>query len=275
MLRELRRGAGLTGEDLAARCATSQSKISRIETGKLLPSVTEVDRILKALNVPPDKASKLLELARAANVDYTSGRVIARMGLDHQQREVKAQIESATVFRHFLPAMPPGFLQLRQYAEAVMTPVVPSAPRRDVNKAVRARIEMRSVLDDESRRFVLVMTEQAVRWNYAGAEIMAQQVAHMARESRRPNVDLAVLSNATETPKAPVSIFKILYERLVLVEMFNGNVSFRDPRDVTYYLELFEFFYDRALKGDDAIDFLEKVAEEFRDRSHVLGDQAR
>jgi transcriptional regulator with XRE-family HTH domain len=36
-LRALRKAAGLSGERLAARCAMSQSKISRIEQGKVLP----------------------------------------------------------------------------------------------------------------------------------------------------------------------------------------------------------------------------------------------
>jgi transcriptional regulator with XRE-family HTH domain len=49
MLRELRRAAGLSGERLAARCAMSQAKISRIETGKVLASVIDVEQIVAAL----------------------------------------------------------------------------------------------------------------------------------------------------------------------------------------------------------------------------------
>jgi Helix-turn-helix domain len=43
MLRDLRVRAGLTGERLAARCAMSQSKVSKIETGKVIPSVVDVE----------------------------------------------------------------------------------------------------------------------------------------------------------------------------------------------------------------------------------------
>ena len=41
-LRRLRRQAGLTGDRLAARAGMSQSKISKIETGKILPSLLDV-----------------------------------------------------------------------------------------------------------------------------------------------------------------------------------------------------------------------------------------
>jgi len=40
-LREARKQVGLTGNRLAARCGISQSKISKIETGKVLPSVAD------------------------------------------------------------------------------------------------------------------------------------------------------------------------------------------------------------------------------------------
>jgi len=37
----------------------SQSKISRIERGKTLPSVADVERIAKALSLPADQAEKM------------------------------------------------------------------------------------------------------------------------------------------------------------------------------------------------------------------------
>ncbi|MQA64214.1 MAG: helix-turn-helix domain-containing protein, partial [Actinophytocola sp.] len=79
-LRKLRKAAGLSGERLAVRCAMSQSKISRIESGKALPSVLDVDRILTALEVPADVASELLALTRRANVEHTSWRSVAELG---------------------------------------------------------------------------------------------------------------------------------------------------------------------------------------------------
>src|SRR5689334_17550712 len=59
-LRELRKAAGLSGERLAVRCAMSQAKISRIETGKILPSVVDVERILRALGIGRGEAEPVL-----------------------------------------------------------------------------------------------------------------------------------------------------------------------------------------------------------------------
>lgn len=241
----------------------SQSKISRIEKGRILPTVVDVDRIITALEVSPDSARELLALARLANVEYRSGRAVARLGMWRRQLELKALAESTTVLRQFLPAIPTGLVQIPEYATFAMSRTVPSEPDRDVPRAVQARMELQKVIDDESRRFILLMTEQAVRWNYAGREVMAKQVVHLATEAERPNVEIAVIPFSTEVHDAPMNVFVIHDERLVTVELFNGVVSFRDPRDVTYYLELFEFFLGHALTGDDAIAFLRSVADEF------------
>ncbi|MFF9643828.1 helix-turn-helix domain-containing protein [Kitasatospora aureofaciens] len=88
-LRDLRKASGLSGERLARRCSMSQSKISRIETGKILPTVLDVELILSAFDgIPQQVERELLELARTANVDYTAWRAYARLGLYHKQAEL-------------------------------------------------------------------------------------------------------------------------------------------------------------------------------------------
>ncbi|GAA0507460.1 helix-turn-helix transcriptional regulator [Saccharopolyspora thermophila] len=102
-LRELRKAAGLSGERLAARASMSQSKISRIESGKALPTVVDVERLLKALDVPTEAANELLALARTANVDYSSWRSYARVGLWRKQAELKALAECVNSCPRFRP----------------------------------------------------------------------------------------------------------------------------------------------------------------------------
>lgn len=48
----------------------SQSKVSRIETGRLLPSVVDVEQMLTALEVDEETRYDLLLLARTANAEY-------------------------------------------------------------------------------------------------------------------------------------------------------------------------------------------------------------
>jgi transcriptional regulator with XRE-family HTH domain len=261
-LRELRRASGLSGERLAARCAMSQAKISRIETGKVLPTVIDVEQIVRALGVPPPVADQLLVLARAANVDYASWRAYARLGIWRKQDEIKKLSDSARRIRQFLPAIPTGLLQTAGFARAALRPKVDSEPVYDVERAVRARLDSQRVLEDPQCRFEFVLTEQAVRCHLAEAAVMREQLRHMADVAAWSNIDLAILTNSVPMPEAPLNLFVVYDERLVTVELFSGEVVLRDPRDVAYHLELFELFQSHALREGDAVQFLRAIAEE-------------
>ncbi|MBQ0829566.1 helix-turn-helix domain-containing protein [Streptomyces sp. RG38] len=241
----------------------SQTKISRIETGRALPTVIDVERILKALAVPDEVAGELLRLARRANVDYASWRAHARVGLHHKQAELSSLESSSRVMRHFLPAIPTGLLHVREYAIETLSPTVTSDPARDVARAVQARMDRQAILDDASRSFCFLMTEQAVKWQRASVEAMAAQCSHMAEVSRKPNVEIGIVPQGKHVPGTPMNIFVVYDDRLVTVELFSGEVVLRDPRDITQHLGLFELFWSHALTGDDASAFLEETAGSF------------
>ncbi|MFL6143043.1 MAG: helix-turn-helix domain-containing protein [Labedaea sp.] len=263
-LRALRRAAGLSGDRLAARIAMSQSKISRIESGRILPSVADVERILKGLGpVSPRVTEHVLSLTRLANVEHASWRSVARSGMWRKQAEIKALTESSEEVRHFLPIVPSGLLQTPEYARYALTPVIEGNPARDIDRAVRARLGSQVALNNESRRFHFLLTEQAVRLNRAPASVMAGQLRHMSEVMERPNVELAILPGSAMIGASPLNIFVVYDDRLVVVELFSGEVVLRDYRDVSYHLNVFDYFHSRAVIGEDARSILEAVANEF------------
>lgn len=263
VLQQLRKAAGLSQDRLAVRCAMSQSKVSRIERGKELPSVEDVERLVKALEVPGELADKLVMLARRANVAHVSGRTLAELGLWRAQTEIKRIIELCNVQRSFLPVMVGSLLQTPEYARAALTPMLPTSPVRDVDKAVAARLDQQTVLDDPTRQFHILLTEQAVRWKRIERSAMARQCAHLADLSERPNIHLGIVPLSAKVPAPPLNSFHIYDERLVIVELFSGRVDYRDPRDIQYHGDLFDFFSGHALTGDRALAFLFTTRDEF------------
>jgi transcriptional regulator with XRE-family HTH domain len=146
-LHDLRTASGLSGDRLARRCGMSQSKVSRIETGRLLPSVVDVEQVLTALEVDDATRHELLALARVANAEYQDVRASVRRGLHHRQREIAALEASATQVQHFLPALITGLLQIPEYMRAAMsTPIEPAAG--DVSRAIALKLERQAVLHD-------------------------------------------------------------------------------------------------------------------------------
>ncbi|MEV6974359.1 helix-turn-helix transcriptional regulator [Kitasatospora sp. NPDC093806] len=64
LLRDLRKRAGLSGDRLARRCGLSQSTISKIETGRRTPRLTEVESVLRALGVDVTRTPPLSSWTR-------------------------------------------------------------------------------------------------------------------------------------------------------------------------------------------------------------------
>lgn len=262
-LRRLRKAAGLSGERLAARCAMSQSRISRIESGRQLPTVVDVDRILTALEVPSEAAVELLALARRANIQHTSWRVVAETGVWRKQLELAALTASSDVQRHFLPAMLSGLLQVPEYARAALSPVVDTDPARDVEKAMAARLERQTALDDESHRFVFLLTEQAVKWRYVDRPVMARQCAHLAELAERPNIEIHIVPLTASVPTGALNSYVIYDDRLVIAELLSGEVVMRDPKDIAHHLAVFDYFLKHALSDARATAFLLAARDEF------------
>ena len=127
----------------------------------------------------------------------------------------------------------------------------------------KGRLIRRRALLDASRQFVFLLCEHAVTWRLADAAVMAAQVTHLADLCGRGNVDIAILPRSATISEVPLNVFVVYDERLVTAELFSGEVVLRDPRDVTYHLELFDFFLSHALRGEAATQFLRGVAEEF------------
>ncbi|GLZ28947.1 transcriptional regulator [Lentzea sp. NBRC 105346] len=267
ILRHLRKAARLSGERLAARTHMSQSKISRIENGRLLPSITDVQQILRALEVPQDQARELLELAKVANTEYESRRDGRQRGATRWQRELTGLVEQSSHIRYVLPVMPPGMLQTREYV--VSNVYSPLSKYGDNEKArlVEAKLARHELLHLPGKTFTFLFTETAVRNRLLPPAGMADQVDHLVAASHLPSVRIEVLPLDVVLSRLPLNIFMVYDERLVLVETHGGATVLRDPADVAEHLELFEYFQQHTLKGDECREFLRGIADEFRAES--------
>ncbi|MFI0354006.1 helix-turn-helix domain-containing protein [Actinomadura sp. 9N407] len=258
-LRTLRKQAGYTGQRLASQCAMSQSKISKIETGKLLPTVVDVERILEAVNAPAELRSEIIALARLANTEFQDVRSLLRKGLEKKQNELASLEASSTDLRYFLPSMITALLSTPEYIRASLA----HSPG-DVSKAVASKLDRQAVLYDESKRFTFVLTESAVRWTLCPPTLMAMQVDRLISLSHLPNVGIGVVPLGSHLPRGPMNTFTVYDSRLVTAETFSGAIMMRDPRDVTFHLDLFATFEGFAVFDDEARGRLSEWATIFR-----------
>ncbi len=266
-MREARKQAGLTGERLAARCGISQSKISKIETGKVLPSATDVERILTALGLGGEHTAEVIALARLANTEFQSVRASLQRGLHQKQRELAALEVDSQHIRFFLPLMITGLLQTPEYARASLANFPGDYPQ-----AIAKRLDRQAALYNSAKRFTFVLTEAAVRWQLCEPRVMAVQMGRLASLSELPNIRLGVIPLDKYVPDGPLNTFTVYDERIATAETFGGVIMMRDPRDVNYHLELFAFFEQYAAFDTEVRALLESYAQGFRaavcDRSY-------
>jgi transcriptional regulator with XRE-family HTH domain len=258
-IRALRKHAGLTGERLGARCAMSQSKISKIETGKIIPSVIDVERILHALNAPPDVLAEVTSMTHLANTEFQDLRSLLRKGLEKKQYELSSLEAGTSNFRFFLPAMIAALISTPEYIRASLAHI-----RGETAKAVVKKLERQAVLYDNSKTFSFLLTESAVRWPICQPAVMAMQLDRLASLSYLPNIRLGIIPVAASVLRGPLNTFTVYDERLVTAETFTGALVMRDPHDVALHLDLFARFADVAVFGDDARKRLAEWAAEFR-----------
>ncbi|WP_380280872.1 Scr1 family TA system antitoxin-like transcriptional regulator [Kitasatospora purpeofusca] len=247
ILQGLRKRAGLSGVQLARRVSMSQSKISKIETGRVTPSLVDVELILRALDAPPDLVAHVTALARIANTEWQDARALQRKGLDRKQVELAALERSASRFRYFLPTMITGLLATPEYIRASLAPFP-----GDHAKAIAKKLERQDVLYESAKRFSFILTEQACRWPLVPGQAMAMQIDRLASVSRLPNVRLGVIPMAGHMPWAPLNVFTVYDESLVTVEVSTGALVFREPRDIQEYLDEFRVFEGFSLWDEDA-----------------------
>lgn len=263
-LRALRKAAGLSGERLATKTHMSQSKISKIETGKALPTIIDVERILHALEVPPQESSALLQLARVANVQFVSRRQLRRIGGTHRQAEIDALARKSSHVRYVLPTMLCGLLQTPEYMRSDLCHADSHVSEEQRPAVLAAKLQRQQVLYRADKRFSFLLTEAAVRIQVAAAVAMAGQVDHLLTVGRLPSVGIEVVPLNAPMQSPPLNMFVIYDDRLVVIETEAGSTALRDPVDINEHLGLFEQFRRNALKDTACAEFLRAIAEEFR-----------
>jgi transcriptional regulator with XRE-family HTH domain len=134
-LRELRRGRGLTVEDVSQKLLCSATKISRLETGARRPSFRDVRDLCDLYEVDEATKDEFMTLAREARqqgwwTKYDDLKLDPYIGLE----QVATAITSYTMY--YVPAL----LQTEEYASAIIKAIAPKIDPGILQQRVEARM---------------------------------------------------------------------------------------------------------------------------------------
>ncbi|MGW5612702.1 helix-turn-helix domain-containing protein [Streptomyces sp. NPDC003877] len=264
-LRALRAEAGLTGAVLAQRAQVGQPTVSKVENGRMVPSLDVLDRLSRALGLDEATALEVRDLLAAVEAAVDSGG--PEEGAPSTGVAVDDEVRSARLVRSFQCVVLPAMLQSAEYARHVFESA-PGATPDSVGRAVAARVERQSVLYEPGRESVFVLTEAVLRtWPGTPALMLAQLDRLLAVESLS-TVRLGVVPWRRPVPVLPRHGFTLCDRRAVVVETFGAERVSVDSAEVASYEETFGRFERAAVFGGELRELLLLVMQEFRD----LGD---
>jgi transcriptional regulator with XRE-family HTH domain len=255
-LRALRRRAGLSGVELAARAGVSQSKISKIETGRTTPSVEDVEQLTRLLGDPPEHAAVLIDEAKSLASQFRTWRAMQRQPPSGHQQRYRELEAAAQLVRVFQPSLVPGLLQTAEYArQAFLRGQLTDDPAA-LAAAVTARLDRQTALFDPSKRFDFLITESALRTRICSETAMKAQIDRIVTLASLENVTVGYIPATVELSVLPLNGFMLVDDEIVLVETMSAELTLRDTHDVELYTDAFERLSAVALDGTAAADAL-------------------
>ncbi|MFJ1757045.1 helix-turn-helix domain-containing protein [Kitasatospora sp. NPDC088134] len=270
-MRELREscaqpnGRKLSGRALAARLGWPQSKVSKLENGRQLPTMADVRAWAEAVG-RPEAVAELTGRLRTVETQYRSYRRQLAGGAVPVQEAHAAQGARTRVRRSFDLTLVPGLLQTAGYAWAVLERFRTIHPSiRDVGAAVDKRMERQSVLRERDRSFHFLLWEGALVSRLASDAVMLDQLECLVQWLVQPHVRLGIVpfDAALEVP-AMVG-FSIHDDTLVITESYHAEMWLDDPADVAIHRRAWDALEASALYGADAHRVIVRAALRFRE----------
>ncbi|MCA1706561.1 MAG: DUF5753 domain-containing protein [Actinobacteria bacterium] len=133
-----------------------------------------------------------------------------------------------------------------------------------IEEIVNHKVQRQAILHREDKQFIFLLTEAALRWRLLDSAGMAAQIDHITQVAGLTNVTVEIIPLRTRVPIGPLNVFVVYDDRLARVESKTGLLVLRDPTDVRYYLELFVHYQRYSLNDEAALEFLLKIADDFR-----------
>jgi hypothetical protein len=245
-LRRLREAAGVSREDAGKVIRGSESKLSRLELGRVGFKERDVADLLTRYGVlDPDERAAMVAMVRDANSpgwwqqygDVLTDWFEPYIGLE----------EAACRIRTYEVQFVPGLLQTEDYARALIRLGYPNAPADDIERRVHLRMARQKVLTRDDPPMVwAVVDEAALRRPLGGPAVMRAQLERLVELTTQPKVTLYVVPFRVGGHAAVGGPFSILrfdapeLTDVVYVEHLTSALYLDKPADVEGYSVVME-----------------------------------
>ncbi|MEV4544482.1 helix-turn-helix domain-containing protein [Micromonospora echinaurantiaca] len=267
-LRRLREASGVTREGAGWEIRASESKISRMELGRVGFKERDVADLLTLYGVTAaEEREPLLKLARDANSPgwwHRYGDVLPSWFQSYLGLEA-----AAALIRTYEVQFVPGLLQTPAYARAVVLLGHPRADAAEVDRRVDLRIRRQQLLRrPRPPQLWAVVDEAALRRPIGGPAVMREQLTALIEATSAPNIRLQVVPFTAGGHAAAGGAFSILrfgdqdLPDIVYIEQLTSALYLDKRDDLDYYAVAMERLCVEAEPPERTPELLARIRDE-------------
>ncbi|MGH3871815.1 MAG: helix-turn-helix domain-containing protein [Pseudonocardiaceae bacterium] len=264
-LRTYRETARLDQTKVAGTIGIKQAHMSSIENGRTKLSAEKLATLAEVLRIPAETAARMEDLRARAHVpgwwqDY--GDILAE--------PVQALIEleeDASWIKSFDGQVVQGLLQIREYAEQIITASAPHLRVGDIDRYLELRMRRQQCLT-RGIRLTAIMSEAAVRQQIGGPALLREQLCHLTRTVREHDVTVQVVPFTAGAHAALCDQFEIIQWPLetdpeaVYVDGQTSWMVHEGNRAVRQYNHALTSVQSQALSTPDSIELINNLIKE-------------
>lgn len=243
-LRKLREAKGISRLDAGYTIRASESKISRMELGRVSFKERDVADLLSMYDVKDEEEREsLLELVRVSNRPgwwYRYSDTMPRWFRDYVGLE-----ESAARIQTFETQFVPGLLQTDEYARAVVSVGLPDATQEELENRVQLRLRRQRILTYTREPRLWAVIDEAVLYREVGGPgVMRDQLKYLLDVTKQPTVSLQIVpfSAGGGGAEGPFTVLRFAEPELpdiAYLEHLAGALYLDKPAEVELYTKVF------------------------------------
>jgi transcriptional regulator with XRE-family HTH domain len=266
-LRRLREASGISREKAGYAIRGSESKISRLELGRVGFKARDVTDLLALYGVTDEhQRAEMLALAHDANTPgwwHRYGDLLPTWFQSYLGLEA-----AAALIRTYEIQFVPGLLQTEEYARAVILLGHPSADTAEIERRVRLRAARQQILArSDPPQLWAVVDEGALRRPIGGTAVMRRQIDALIEATRQPRIRLQVIPFHIGGHAAAGGAFTILrffdpdLPEIVYLEQLTSALYLDKREDIDQYAGAVSQLYIDAATPAGTVEILHRIRD--------------
>jgi transcriptional regulator with XRE-family HTH domain len=266
-LRRLREAADISRADAGYAIRGSDSKISRMELGRVGFKERDVADLLSMYGVTnEEERGVFLDMVRKSNERGWWHRYSGTM--PNWFQDFVGLEESAALIQSYELQFVPGLMQTEDYIRAVTTHGRPELIDQDGERRVALRMQRQKVLTRQGApRVWAVVDESVLHRPIGGPRVLREQIEHLLELTKQPNVTLQILpyhmsGYAAEGAFSILRFAEPTLPDIVYIEHLSGALYLDRVEELEVYGRVIDRLAVDAETPDRSRQLLSKIRQE-------------